>query len=194
MNRLLTLIVALSVCTALLAGCLLPAGRGAGNGQTTTDNTPADFDYVTEVSKDNISDLVSETAGKCNILLSEYASKADGFAPSGYEVRDAQFTEDDQSNQAINIYWHETGCDKCSETDCTVFRAHLFYVAGGVDAASATLGYEPYNSDKVFSKKINNGKTAVVILVNGDAFIRFVINDECSDFDKVIEDFIFKMS
>ena len=37
MNRLFRLLFALGVCTALLAGCLLPAGRGAGNGQTTTE-------------------------------------------------------------------------------------------------------------------------------------------------------------
>lgn len=113
---------------------------------------------------------------------------------SGFQTTSLNYTEylpeqeSMPSNWEFNVYWDEIDS---SHTENTEIRHHLYYMANGVDVMAATNGYTQYNgAEDVYTKRINNGKTAYVCLLNNNMFMRIVISNNCPDFESISQELI----
>ena len=126
-------------------------------------------------------------SNKSQILLKSL--EINGFQTSSLNYIEYLPTQESLSSDwEFNVYWEEVNLAQFSDSE---IRHHLFYCANGVDVLAATSGYTKYNNlDDVYTKKINNGKTAYVCLLSNNMFMRIVISNSCPNFESVSQQLI----
>jgi hypothetical protein len=96
-----------------------------------------------------------------------------------YKNEDGNYT----GAESTDLYWKEKGGEYSSDS---VFRVHIFRFPQGVTVADCAPGYEQYNEAGTYIKQANNNKTAYVVLINNLYFCRFVIRNDCADYDTIV--------
>ena len=151
---------------------------------------------------DNRKIVVEQTSWeKFSNALGEHAVDSDRIQAltkaikiSGFKTTSLNYIEYLPANESalsdweFNVYWEETDA---TDAESNEIRYHLFYVSNGVDVLAATNGYTQYHcTDDIYTKRINNGKTAYVCLLGNNMFMRIVISNNCPDFESVSQELI----
>ena len=128
---------------------------------------------------DDVTQSLSNDITKYNILT--YPIELSGCNITTLIYTEYEFNENrTQTDWDFDAYWNEL------ESNCEI-RYHIFYISEGVDVSGATYGYQIYDkSNEIYTKKINNGKTAYVSLINDNMFMRMVVKNECNNFDTIV--------
>ena len=140
-------------------------------------------EYIDEINKNEHLINSNVNVPKHNIITSPIhleGCRIDVIAYTEYEPNN----ETNECNWDFDIYWKELNNDY-------EIRLHLFYLYKGVDTLGATRDYGVYDeTNDIYTMNFYNGKTSFVCLLNDNMFIRFVIKDDCENFDSIRDQLI----